>query len=153
MSTSSKRSHFNTSSCISQCCSYFFTHGTRPSSSMLYTVKYTYVDAFRYIIFPTRCHSLLLRSLNAQPFAPRNLLQAVLLQVCLREVTCFNLGQEAECPSCFILWFPQDSNFFTLDDDPTLSRLACSFIYSLSFPTMTLRSMKYIQCHYVQQNI
>jgi hypothetical protein len=127
MFTFSKRSHFNISRCISQCCSYLSIQNTRLSSGMLYMVKCTYVYAFLYVIFPTIC------TLYAQPFAPRNLLQAVLLQACLREVTYSNFGQEAEYPTCCILWVPQDSNFFTSEDDPTVSRQpAHSFTYYLS---------------------
>jgi hypothetical protein len=35
----------------------------------------------------------------AQAFAPRHLVETVLFQICLREMTCSNFGQEVEYPS------------------------------------------------------
>jgi hypothetical protein len=79
-------------------------------------------------------------------------IEAVLLQICLRELTCCNLSQEAEYPSFIYLFiFAQNSNLFALKDDFSLSQLSISFIYSLPSSTLTLRTMKYRQHYYVHQ--
>jgi hypothetical protein len=61
---------------------------------VLYIVKNTCFHALHYVIFSTLCHFLSVGSIYiyAQPFATKKMAGAVLLHICIRELTRSNLG-------------------------------------------------------------